>query len=149
MGGETKLFLGGLSRALCMRFEDEFSADYADYAEESSEQFNSWRDLKSLFAINSYLCNLRNLLCMRFEEGVIRRLRRLRRRKTQEQFNSWRDSNHFAMNSYLCNLRNLRIRKMPRHGVAAFPLDLNCFQLIQGRPKIVPRMLPLRLPVLP
>jgi len=62
-----------------MRFEDEFSADYADYAEESSEQFNSWRDLKSLFAINSYLCNLRNLLCMRFEEGVIRRLRRLRR----------------------------------------------------------------------
>jgi len=57
-----------------MRFEDEFSADYADYAEESSEQFNSWRDLKSLFAINSYLCNLRNLLCMRFEEGVIRRL---------------------------------------------------------------------------
>ena len=40
-------------------------------------------------------------------------------------------------------------KKMPRHGVAALPLDLNYFQLIQGRPKIVPRMLPLRLPVLP
>gem|GEM_PF-5337948 len=33
-GGETRLFLGGLLRALCMRFEDEFSADYAEEAQE-------------------------------------------------------------------------------------------------------------------
>src|SRR6476620_2560891 len=87
------------------------SADYADYAEEKLRNSSIHGEVSNHFAMNFYLCNLRNLRIKKCRDEVIRRLRRLRRRKTQKQFNSWRDSNHFAMNFYLCNLRNLRIRK--------------------------------------